>query len=63
MVLGAGAAMVPGLIFCGTVGPGEEAGVANQSSATQRLVGQTKELTIDAKGSRKSLRSFQEWMI
>ena len=64
MVLsGAGATVVPELSFQGTVGPGGEAGVVNQSPATQRLVGQSKELTTDAKGSGKSLTSFGEWMM
>lgn len=42
---------------------GEEFGDVNWSPATQGLVGQTKELTTDAKSSRKSLKSFQEWVM
>lgn len=42
--------------------PREEAGDVNQSPATQGLVGQTKELSTDAKSSRKALKSFQEWV-
>lgn len=63
MVLsGTGATLVPELSFQGTVGSGEEAGVVNQGPAAQRLVGQSKELTTDAKGSGKSLTGFWEWM-
>lgn len=63
MVLsGAGATVVPELSFQGTVGPGEEAGVVNQSPAAERLVGQSKELTTDARGSGKSLTGFWKWM-
>lgn len=36
----------------------EEAGVVNQSPATQSLVGQSKELTTDAKGQWKVIDKF-----
>lgn len=42
--------------------PGEEARDVNQSSVTQGLLGQIKELITDAKSRYKLLKRFQEWI-